>query len=349
MPLVGSGSHYGGTHSVSPGCAKSNAPDPLKEQERRDSQAVRDAAGARPCEDVGDGRRRHLDLLVMVPAHGTRENRPLDQNKVAAVVHDRRVRMHASEEPRGAASVSGFLRQLPDARGDGILAGLDHAPGNLERELVRPEPELTHEDEPSLGGERRDVHPARRVRDHVVALCAADRMAELDAPKLQDPRRREHPLGPARPPRRLAGGHFFSGSLSFSPTLRWVQAAPGLTDSRSDRVQPLARAIFEPVSPGFTMYSPGPATAVSPLGPFTAAFATWASSMCLILSLSVPKSLAIVVTALCVELDRDWMSLAALSLAACAELTCDAMSSILATLSCCPATVTFSFETVTAA
>src|ERR1035438_10765075 len=55
------------------------------------------------------------------------------------------------------------------------------------------------------------------------------------------------------------------------------------------------------------MYSPGPAMAGSPLGPLAVALAVWASSMCLVCSWMAASSLAICVTALCVEVWRDWI------------------------------------------
>src|ERR1019366_6306362 len=249
---------------------KSNAPDPLEEEQRRHREAVRDPARPRPGEHVLGGGRGDLDLLVVAPVDRSRRDGPVDEDDVAAVVHDGGVRVHAAEEARLAAAVARLLEELADARLHGILARLHDPAGHLERERVRAEAELAHEDEPPVGRSRHDVHPVGRVRDHEIPLGAPLGVAVAHVPQLEDARRHEHLLAPPLPEGRLARNHFFSGSLSFSPTLRWVQLTPALTDSRSERVTPLARAIFAPVSPGLTMYSPGPATAASPLGPLAA-------------------------------------------------------------------------------
>ena len=57
---------------------------------------------------------------------------------------------------------------------------------------------------------------------------------------------------------------YFFGSLIFWPTLRAFQFTPGFTACSAPIETPLALAIFMPLSPGLTTYSPGPATAGSP-------------------------------------------------------------------------------------
>src|SRR4051794_24143315 len=61
----------------------------------------------------------------------------------------------------------------------------------------------------------------------------------------------------------LTPAYFLTGSLIFWPTFSLEESTPGLTDWRSAKETPCARATFASESPPLITYSPGPATAGS--------------------------------------------------------------------------------------
>src|SRR5512143_1115467 len=87
---------------------------------------------------LGDTRERHgldLDDLVAVEVRLVGLRRADREKAVQVVIHDRRIRSHASELPPLGGRVAGLLDKLARRRALGVLARVDHATRDLEAYL----------------------------------------------------------------------------------------------------------------------------------------------------------------------------------------------------------------------
>ena len=131
---------------------------------------------------------------------------------MAGVAEDGGIGPHRAEEARGGAGVAGLLAQLARAGGERILAAVDDAAGDLEREVVDAEAELAHEHEVMVRREGDHIHPVGRMRDDEVALGAAARVPVPHVVQVEHARARDGLVAELFPAGRLAGSAAHDGS-----------------------------------------------------------------------------------------------------------------------------------------
>jgi hypothetical protein len=90
------------------------------------------------------------------------------------------------EPARARAGEAGLLLQFAHGGGDGVLAGVHHAAGDFEGDVVRAEAELPDEHELATRGDGEDVDPVGRVDEEEVTRGGMVGVVEIHTLDVED-------------------------------------------------------------------------------------------------------------------------------------------------------------------
>ena len=153
----------GGFGGQSPGLLSSPK---LEMVERRHDKRVTNATGADEAWQLFHRHKAGDQILAVIEGCGVQQSAVLQEQGVAGVAHDRRVREDLADDHRSLAFVAGFLSQFTQAGDHGrLVRRVDHTARNFKFDRVRPVSVLFDHHEVAIRCERDDVDPVDTIDD----------------------------------------------------------------------------------------------------------------------------------------------------------------------------------------
>jgi hypothetical protein len=158
----------------------------------REHNRVPDPTRGDVARDVLEGHQHDLDILSMIELGGMGQEGVLDEESVASVAHDGRIREHLADHPCMRSGVARFLPQFALTGNDRVgFVGVEHASGDLEFDGIGAMPVLFDHHELAVLGDRARIHPVDAVDDVEVVLLAGsggdlDVGADREDPEVPD-------------------------------------------------------------------------------------------------------------------------------------------------------------------